>query len=132
MRFVSGYSLAEGSRGRPQIIELIAEPKSDGSSFRLVVNEYPYLGRASLSAACSQLPQVRPTSFIVADQLSECRFFFAYQDPGTGTMAWVPAWTFAEWPRGIRIEMQPKDRSANRVQAATFSVPILVRNRQLE
>jgi hypothetical protein len=127
MRFVSSYSLTEGSRGRPQIVELIAESKGEASGYRLVVNEYPYFGRASLVAACSQPPVVRPSSFILADQLSVCRFFFKSLDPATGGETWIPQWMFPNWPRGIRIEMQPRRAGENRAQASTLSVPLLVR-----
>lgn len=132
MRFVSSYSLQEGSRGRPQIVELIAQQKTDGTGWRLVVNEYPYLGRASLTMICSQPPVVRPSSFILADQLAVCRFFFKALDPGTSAETWLQAWMIPAWPRGVRVEMQPLVRGENRLQASTLSVPILVRRAQLD
>jgi general secretion pathway protein J len=130
LRFVTSHSLSEGSRGRPHIVELIADAKSDGAGFRLVANEYPYLGRASLTFACAQPPVVRPSSFILADQLALCRFAFKRLDVGSGMETWFPAWVFGEWPRAIRIEMQPLNPTENRVQAASLHVPVLVRNLQ--
>ncbi len=132
MRFVTAYSLTEGTRGRLQIAELIAETKSDGSGMRLVVNEYPYLGRASLAAVCMQPPSVRATSFILADQLAQCSFAFKREEPGSGLETWIASWSFPEWPRGVRIDMSPRNPAANGVQAATVSVPILVRNKEFE
>lgn len=132
MRFVSSYSLNEGSRGRPQIVELISQQKTDGSGLRLVVNEYPYLGRNSLQLVCSQPPQVRPSSFILADQLSICRFFFKALDPGSGSETWMANWMIPAWPRGVRIEMQPRKLGDNQLQASTLSIPILVRRAQIE
>lgn len=132
MRFVSSYSLNEGSRGRPQIVELISQQKTDGTGFRLVVNEYPYLGRSSLAMVCGQPPLVRETSFILADQLSVCRFLFKSLDPGSGSETWLGAWMIPAWPRGVRIEMQPRKLGENRLQATTLSIPILVRRAQVE
>lgn len=132
MRFVSSYSLQEGSRGRPQIVELISQQKPDGTGFRLVVNEYPYLGRGSLQMVCAQPPQVRQSSFILADQLSVCRFFFKALDPGSGSETWMANWMIPAWPRGVRIEMQPRRIGENRLQASTLSIPIMVRRAQTE
>ncbi len=132
MRFVSSYSLQEGSRGRPQIVELISQQKLDGTGFRLVVNEYPYLGRNSLQMACAQAPQVRQSSFILADQLAVCRFYFKALDPGSGSESWLSNWMIAAWPRGVRIEMQPRRVGENRLQSSTLSVPIMVRRAQIE
>ncbi len=132
MRFVSSYSLQEGSRGRPQIVELMSQQKTDGTGFRLVVNEYPYIGRASLAMVCSQPPQVRQSSFILADQLAYCRFLFKALDPGSGSETWVSTWMIPAWPRGVRVEMQPRKVGENRLQSATLSVPIVVRRAQIE
>jgi general secretion pathway protein J len=132
MRFVSSYSLNEGSRGRPQIVELISQQKTDGTGIRLVVNEYPYLGRNSLQMVCAQPPQVRQSSFILADQLAVCRFFFKALDPGSGSETWTPAWMIPAWPRGVRIEMQPRKLGENKLQSSTLSVPIMVRRAQVE
>ncbi len=130
LRFVTAHSLAEGSRGRLTITELIAESKADGTGFRLVANEYPYLGRPSLTLACAQPPVVRPSSFILADQLAVCRFAFKRLDVPSGVETWFPAWVFPEWPRAIRVEMQPRNPNEIRVRAATLHVPLMVRNVQ--
>ena len=51
MRFLSSYSLTEGSRGRPQIVELFTAPSPNGG-FRLLLNERPYLGKRMLTTIC--------------------------------------------------------------------------------
>ena len=52
MRFVSNYSLQDASRGMPQILEFQVIPGADGRGVRLVVNEHPYTGPASIGVFC--------------------------------------------------------------------------------
>src|ERR1700683_4328085 len=44
MRLVSTFSLQQGWRGRPRILELFVVPADNGEGLRLVVNELPYSG----------------------------------------------------------------------------------------
>ncbi len=129
--FLSSHSLAEGSRGRPQIVELFVNPSPNGG-FRLLLNERPYLGKRSLSFACARPFQPQLSSFILADRLSLCKFAFRRIDPGSGAEAWFPMWPFPEWPSAIRIELAPAKFQANQIQPTTIHAPILVKNNNLD
>src|SRR5258708_746755 len=48
--FVSSFSIAEGSRGYPQIVQYQVAPAAGG--FHLTVNEYAYTGPASAALFC--------------------------------------------------------------------------------
>jgi prepilin-type N-terminal cleavage/methylation domain-containing protein len=128
VRFITSHSLAEGSRGRLQFVELIVEAKGDNTGFRLVVNEYPYLNRAMIAPLCAQPPVVRATSFILADQLSACRFFFKRLEAGMAVEQWYPQWLFPELPRAIRVELIPNRVLENRARAQRLNIPVMVRN----
>jgi len=130
-RFLSSHSLSEGSRGRPQIVEIFVASSPNGG-VRLLLNEYPYFGKRSLTAACSQPFQTTGTSFILADRLSRCRFSFRRIDPASGAEAWFPAWLFPDWPSAIRIEMLPTTFQANQIQPATVYAPLLVKNNNID
>ena len=47
MRFVSSYSLQQGARGLPRILEFQVIRGEEGKGVRLVVNEQPYTGPRS-------------------------------------------------------------------------------------
>ena len=130
-RFLSSYSLTEGSRGRPQIVELFASSSPNGG-IRLLLNEFPYLGKASLSATCALPFQVSDRSFILADKLSRCRFSYRRIDLGSNAEAWYPAWIFPEWPSALRIDMLPVKPEPNQIQPSSVFAPILVKNHNFD
>ena len=90
MRFVSSYSLQEGTRGRARILEFQVIPGEGGKGVRLVVNEQPYTGPRSAGFFCLG-PSVdgfrfRPIeigarSFVLADRLAFCRFSHSRKAP---------------------------------------------------
>ncbi|WP_031496120.1 PulJ/GspJ family protein [Bryobacter aggregatus] len=126
-RFVSSFSLTEGSRGRLQIVELFSAPNPKGG-VRLLLNEYPYLGKRSLTAVCAAPATVRESSFILADRLASCQFAFRHTERESGMERWAPAWFFPDWPTAIRIEMVPLEIIPNQIQPTTVITPLLVRN----
>ncbi|MDX2268509.1 MAG: prepilin-type N-terminal cleavage/methylation domain-containing protein [Bryobacter sp.] len=128
VRFVSSYSLAEGSRGRLQFVEIIAEQKADGEGVRLVVNEYPYLGQARLNLLCSQPVAVRDMSFILADRLAFARFAYKRLEPGSAAEIWMSNWSYPEWPRAIRVDLEPLRLVENRARVQSLRIPVMVRN----
>ncbi len=130
-RFVSSHSLTEGSRGRPQIVELFADQSPNGG-LRLLLNERPYLGKYSLSVACGQPFRALPTSFILADRLAVCDFTYKRVDFDSGTQAWLVRWAFPEWPYGIQIAMAPNTMKPNQIQPTPVFAPLLVRNPNLD
>jgi general secretion pathway protein J len=130
MRFVSSYSIQDASRGMPQILEFTVIPGEE-RGVRLVVNERVYTGPASAGAlytglAIDPLTNMRvplfrpvvtgPTSFVLADKLASCHFFFERPPTFNLPAAWVDHWTRQDWPIAIRIEMGPLDPDPTRLQ----------------
>ncbi len=141
MRFVSSFSLNEGSRGMPRVLELQVIPGDQGRGVRLVVNEHVYTGPFSTGQFCAgvvmepmlgvTMPrfrpiQVGPGSFVLADKLAYCRFIYRapLQDPPY--VRWVPRWILPIWPTAVRIEMAPLEADVSRVQPMAITLPIAV------
>ena len=131
MRFLSSYSLTEGSRGRPQIVELFTAPSPNGG-FRLLLNERPYLGKRMLTAICTLPFLTSDSSYILADRLERCLFSFRRIDRESGSEIWTANWGFPEWPSAIRIDMAPVKFQANQIQPSTVFAPLFVRNNNLD
>ncbi len=97
LHLVSTYSMAEGARGYPRVLEYQVIP-AGGGGLRLIVNEYLYSGPASTGPLCqngSFLPvQPKPESFVMADRLAYCRFLYLERGPGWRAAGgnWVPFW----------------------------------------
>jgi hypothetical protein len=141
MRMVSGYSLQEGWRGHPQILEFLVIPGKDGVGVRLVVNEIPYAPSAAGMFCVGVAPnpdlgvtvpvfapvEVGPKSFILADRLAFCRFSY---NTGSGRdndpIAWRPSATGRGWPHGIRVEMAPIEPDPSRLQPITVTAPLFL------
>ena len=149
MRLVSTFSLGQGWRGRPQLLELLVIPGEERQGVRLVVNEIPYTGPRPAGALCTGaatdpligrpvfrfLPmQPTPDSFVLADKMAYCRF--AYYGPGRAANdppVWSAQWAGPGWPWGIRVEMAPLDPDASRLQPITVMAPInLYRSPEIE
>jgi len=142
MWMVTTFSLHEGWRGRPQILQMFVMPDESGG-VRLAVNEIPYTGQIGAGQYCSgtiavpgtitRLAQMIPTppeaqTFVLADKLAYCRFSYyspsamMYEPP-----AWRPEWAAKGWPLAIRIEMAPETIDPSRLQPITVTAPIRVR-----
>jgi prepilin-type N-terminal cleavage/methylation domain-containing protein len=140
---VSTFSLMQGWRGQPQILQLFVIPGEEGG-VRLVVNEIPYTGARGAGQYCtgtitppntiSQLAQMMPVragpqTFILADKLAYCRF--SYYTPSNllygPPPAWQPNWAAKGWPMAVRIEMAPQTEDPSRLQPITVTAPIHVR-----
>ncbi len=140
MRLVSTFSLQQGWRGQPQLIELFVVPGAEGRGVRLLVNEVPYhpIGTARICSGFGQgadgQPQTRflppvagERSFVLADKLKYCRFSYL-QFPKDAAMPslWLPVVAVQGWPQAVRIEMAPLEPSASRLQPFTVTAPIRV------
>ena len=140
MRFVSSYSLKEGSRGHAQILgfQVIA---GDNGGVRLIVDETPYTGSRSAGrfisgrgfdsisgrAAVQFTPiEVGPNSFVLADKLASCAFSYQEIRPRPELQRWVDVWTANTWPDAIRIEMQPLNEVGHRLHMITVVAPVRV------
>ena len=137
MRLASTYSLHEGARGMPMILEFQVIPGEDNQGVRLVVNEQWYTGPRAAGALCvgmgpdavSGRPspifvpiQIGANSFVVSDHLAYCRFSFrdAHSRPQP---FWVEHWVLPMLPDAIRIELAPLAPDPGRLQPVTLTIP---------
>jgi prepilin-type N-terminal cleavage/methylation domain-containing protein len=141
MRFVSAYSLEGAHRGLPVIVELLVAPGEGGRGVRLLVNELPYRGPVGAGMLC--LPpapdpiaggvrlrfppaQMYPGSFVLADRLASCRFFYE-EAPFDLNARWRPYWVRSDmWPSAVRIEIVPLEDDSSRVQPFTLTTRLRV------
>ncbi len=136
MRFVSSYSLHEGDRGLPHILEFQVIPGENGAGVRLVVNERIYSGPLSAGAFCLAVQpgapptfspiEVGPLSFVLADKIAFCRFSFKEHQPPYGQGQWIARWTKPYFPVGIRVEMSPLDPNVGHLQLLTLTMPVRI------
>lgn len=141
IRLASTFSLQEGWRGQPQLLELFVIPGEEGRGVRLVVNEIPYApvtgGRmcAGFVAIPGGLglthylpPVASEHSFVLADKLAFCRFSYL-QHPLTDPLQpplWLPALAYQGWPMAVHIEMAPLEVDPSRLQPIAMTVPFRV------
>jgi len=139
LRFVTSYSLEEASRGYPRIAEFAVIPGRYGIGVRLIVNETVWAGPSVAASLCLGMRQVangvlpafgpveaRPSSFVLADRLRECRFLYQFSDARTGAREWTPSWVFATLPAAVRIEMIPIDPDPSNPQMRSLTLPVRV------
>jgi prepilin-type N-terminal cleavage/methylation domain-containing protein len=141
LRLASTYSLQQGERGLPMILEYQVIPGEEEQGVRLVVNEHWYTGPRGAGIYCFGMGAgadggppgplfapigIGPESFVVADKLAYCRFSF--RDPRTlgQPPVWVPRWVKTVLPSAIRIEMAPLAPDLGRLQPVTLTIPIHV------
>jgi hypothetical protein len=115
MRMITTHSLADAGRGLPQLIEYLIVPGQLPGSLRLVVNEMPYSGPASVAGLCGgnqPISTVGANSFILADHLAAARFTYLYENGFRMAHEWRPEWLYVQGttpgsalPAAIRIEM---------------------------
>jgi hypothetical protein len=140
MRLASAYSLHEGARGLPMILEFQVIPGENDEGLRLVVNEQSYTGPRGAGTLCvgmghdpeSGLPspvfvpiQIGANSFVLADHLAYCRFSFRESPPHRPPI-WRNRWVRTFYPDAIRIEMAPLSPDAGKLQPVTLTIPIRI------
>jgi hypothetical protein len=142
LTMISTFSLQQAWRGRPQILQFFLAPDDEGG-MRLLVNEIPYTGVAGAGGFCVastpdpagfgvgvaqfRRPVQAPTSFVLADHLSRCRFLYLTPSAKAGEPGeWVSVWTSSRWPAGIRIEMAPSVLNPARLQPITVTAPLYI------
>jgi hypothetical protein len=138
MRLASTYSLHEGARGAPMILEFQVIPGEDNQGVRLVVNEQWYTGPRGAGMLCiglgpdavtgRQSPlfvpiQIGGNSFVLSDRLAYCRFSFrdsrSHPQP-----VWVPHWVLPILPDAVRIDLAPLAPDPGRLQPVTLTIPL--------
>ena len=132
LRLVSTFSLQQGWRGRPQILEIFVIP-GEQEGVRLVVNEIPYTGSLGAGRLCKErdglplfLPvSAGPQSFVLADKLAFARFSYLAPAPDPNQPdIWTPVWKDKVLPLAVRIEMAPLEADASQVQPVSVTAPI--------
>lgn len=139
MRFVSTFSLDEGSRGAPRLLEFQVIAGANNEGVRLVVNEHLNVGPRSAGQYClgrvadpltgvmaPAFPpiQIGPGSFVLADRLASCNFSYREPMPAPVLERWNARWVRKEWPTAIRIEMVPLENNPGKVPLVSLTVPL--------
>jgi prepilin-type N-terminal cleavage/methylation domain-containing protein len=138
MRLASTYSLQQGQRGLPMILEFQVIPGENDQGVRLVVNEHWYTGPRGAGVYCIGKGggpdggprfapiSIGPESFVLADKLAYCRFSFRDLRRPPEPPVWVESWIKPVLPNAIRIEMAPLAPDAGRLQPVTLTIPVHV------
>ncbi len=130
LQMVSTYSIAEGSRGYPHVVEYQVAPDENGT-FRLIIQERPYSGPGTTSEFCSENIALQGSAqpFVAASRLAYCRFSYHQLNPDTQFRGggWVNTWKEPDLPSAVRIEMLPAVPEATRlpVLSVTASLPVV-------
>lgn len=125
LRFATSYSIAEGTRGYPRIVEYQIQP-SGGGLLALIVTEYPYTGPASTAPFCAAMKPVPVTpvnpAFVVQSQqaggsnqwlaatgLRSAGFAYheRYAPYSFRETPWLAEWTRPALPAGVRVSLVP-------------------------
>jgi type II secretory pathway pseudopilin PulG len=130
MRLVSTFSVNQGWRGQPQILEIFVILGENGRGVRLVANETPYTGPVGAGRFCTGPRQFLPVdagpkSFVLADKLAYCHF--AYLAPAPAVLQppiWRDIWILDTWPLAVRIDMAPLDPDPAAVQPISVVAPL--------
>jgi hypothetical protein len=129
LRMVTSYSLEDGARGYPQLVDLEVLPDPHGG-LRLIENEHYYFSPLSSAPFC--VPQgATPQSFEVARGLAVCRIGYReYVPEAPNGGNWVTGWNRPNLPAALRIEMVPMHAEPGRLMLQTVNIPIRV-NREV-
>lgn len=129
MVFVTSYSMEEGARGAPRVVEYQTSPDPAGG-YQLAMSEFPYLGPAADLPFCG--PQVpiglpTPNRTVLAQRLKYCRFIYRDYRPDAPVLGeWLPIWNRRPMPSAVRIEMEAQDSTPNAMPVLAVTVPIRV------
>ncbi len=138
MRFVSTFSLEDGGRGVPRILEYQVMPLEDTPGVRLVLNERIYGGPYAAGVLCMgvqpnaqgrQVAMYRqidagPGSFVLADKLAGCQFSYRVPSQPGIPAHWVSQWVDLKLPDAIRIDLAPLEPDPSAVQLLPLTVPV--------
>jgi|SRR5689334_2813425 hypothetical protein len=129
LQMVSTYSIAEGSRGYPRIVEYQVAPDENGT-VKLIVYERLYGGLGSTAGFCGEsiALQGSPQPLVAASHLAFCRISYHQMDPDTQFRggAWVSAWSDPDLPSAVRIELAPAAQDASRLPIVAVTASLRV------
>jgi prepilin-type N-terminal cleavage/methylation domain-containing protein len=127
LRLVTTYSLEEGARGSPRVVEYRVAPDPGGGA-RLLMNEAIYAGPASTAPLCPGRSLPPGLSVVVlGERLAYCRFVYHEAPPDALDGGnWVGAWDRPNLPSAVRIEMAPREFNPSQLPMATLHIPIHV------
>jgi hypothetical protein len=141
MRFVTSFSLDQAWRGYPRIAAMQVIPGESGQGVRLIVNETPYTGPEQAGQQIVGIQQdpsgrqvtrytpVEPgaQSFVLADRLAFCRFWYLEQQFEAPFQVWRPDGAQSNrLPLAVRIEMAPLNPAPSDLRISTVTVPLNV------
>jgi prepilin-type N-terminal cleavage/methylation domain-containing protein len=133
LQMVSTYSLAEGARGAPRIVEYQVAPE-EGGTVRLIVHERLYTPGGT-AAFCGDTVAVQgsPQPLIAAIHLAYCRISYFQMNPDTQFRggSWVNDWAQPDLPGAVRIAMEPAAPDPIRLPVVAITAPLRV-NRSFE
>lgn len=128
LAMVSTYSIAEGTRGTPHVVEYQVAP-DEGGTVRLIVYERPY-GPGSTAGFCSGnvALQGSPQPFVAAARLAYCRFSYFQVNPDTQFRggSWIDAWSDPNMPSAVHIDMAPATPDPIRLPVVSITAPLYV------
>lgn len=133
MLLATSYSMTEGARGYPRLVEYRVAANGDGT-VRLIVEEFLFPSPETALPFCSQQEMPRPAGrlLVVASRLAAVRFSYRETDPYTRLGGkWVPEWIAPNLPYGIRIDMQAAADEGGAVSNITVPLHISREYREL-
>jgi prepilin-type N-terminal cleavage/methylation domain-containing protein len=133
LRMVSTYSMTGGARGLPQILEFQVIP-AEGGGVRLIVDEHPYFGPASLAPFCASAgAEVGKDSFVLGDHLAYCRISYHESIPDSVLAGrWLTSWDRPNLPAAVRVDMAPLVPEPAKLPLVSVTVLIHITREVLE
>jgi prepilin-type N-terminal cleavage/methylation domain-containing protein len=134
LRMISSYSIAEGFRGYPQILEFQTRRSSSGG-LQLVVIERPFTGPSSTAPLCGPsgvfgLAGAEAEPFVLADDLVACTFSYRGTPNPLAVKQeanWTQTWTSSNvLPLAIKVEMQPRSEPGGGLPSVSVIAPMHV------
>jgi len=129
LHLVTSYSLSEGSRGEPRVLELQVVP-SPGGGVRLIANETLYSGPYATAPYCAantfRTGVATPQSFVIADRLAYCHISYQDLDPQMrmGNGNWLAQWNKVNLPAAVHVDMAPAVPDPAFLPLVSVTVPI--------
>ena len=144
MRLISSYSLEQATRGYARLLEYQVLPREDGKGVRLIVNDRQYTGPRGAGEVCmgyapdpaTNEPVLRfapiqpgPYSFVLADSLAYCGFYYREALTVPPFERWVQRWVSPLWPTAVRVEISLLEPDPSGLRVVSMTVPIRVNRR---